>query len=67
MESEMTSIKTIEQQAEVRVLESAEIDCVAGGYLPTVDVTGMPDRAVGGCGTMWLLLQRGKIFTGTQH
>jgi hypothetical protein len=67
MESEMTSTKTIEQQAEIRVLESAEIDYVAGGYLPTVDVTGMPDRAVGGCGTMWLLRQRGKIFTGTQH
>ena len=62
----MTSTKTIEQQAEIRVLENAEVDHVAGGYLPSVDVTGMPDRSEM-CGTLWLWLQRGKIFTGTQH
>lgn len=62
----MTSITTIEQQTEIRVLENTEVDSVAGGYLPSVDVTGMPDRSVM-CGTMWLLLQRGKIFTGPQH
>jgi hypothetical protein len=63
----MTSKQTIEQQSEIRVLETAEIDHVAGGYMPSIDVSGMPDRMVGGCGTMWLLRQRGKIFTGTQH
>lgn len=58
----MTSKQTIEQQAEIRVLEIEEVDCVAGGYIPSIDISGMPDRAVGGCGTMWLLSQRGKIF-----
>ena len=62
----MTSTKTIEQQTEIRVLENTEVDCVAGGYVPIVDVTGMPDRSEM-CGTLWLWLQRGKIFTGTQH
>ena len=60
----MTSKQTIEQQAEIRVLDNAEIDSVAGGSI--IDVSQMPDRSVM-CGTMWLLLQRGKIFTGTQH
>ena len=59
----MTST-TIEQQTEIRVLENAEVDTVAGGYVPVV--TGMPDRSEM-CGTLWLLLQRGKIFTGPQH
>ena len=62
----MTSTKTIEQQAEIRVLENAEVDCVAGGFMSTVDVSGMPDRSEM-CGTLWLWLQRGKIFTGPQH
>ena len=61
----MTST-TIEQQTEIRVLENAEVDTVAGGYVPVVDVTGMPDRSEM-CGTLWLLLQRGKIFTGPRH
>ena len=60
----MTSKQTIEQQAEIRVLDNAEVDSVAGGSI--IDVSQMPDRSVM-CGTMWLLLQRGKIFTGTQH
>lgn len=38
----MTSQQTIEQQAEVRVLETTEVDCVAGGYMPSIDVSGMP-------------------------
>ena len=63
----MTSKQTIEEQTEIRVLDNAEIDCVAGGYLPSIDISGMPDRMVGGCGTMWLLSHRGKILTGTQH
>ena len=62
----MTSTRTIEQQSEIRVLENAEVDHVAGGYLPSVDVTGMPDRSEM-CGTLWLWLQRGKIFAGAQH
>ena len=63
----MTSTKTIAQQAEIRVLDNAEVDCVAGSYLPSIDISQMPDRSVGGCGTMWLLSQRGRIPTGTQH
>ena len=63
----MTSRPTIEQHAEIRLLDDAEVDGVAGGYMPSVDVSGMPDRMVGGCGTMWLLRHRGPIFTGTQH
>ena len=50
----MTSMRTVERQAEIRVLDNAEVDSVAGGYMPAIDVSGMPDRAVGGCGTMWL-------------
>ena len=60
----MTSTNTIEQQTEIRVLENAEVDCVAGGNF--VDMSGMPDRSEM-CGTLWLWLQRGKIFTGPQH
>jgi hypothetical protein len=63
----MTSQQTIEQQAEIRFLDDAEVDSVAGGYMPIIDVSGMPDRAVGGCGTMWLLRHRGTIFTVPQR
>ena len=61
----MTSTNTT-QQTEIQVLETEEVDSVAGGYIPSIDVSQMPDRSVM-CGTMWLILQRGKIFTGTQH
>ena len=60
----MTGNQMIDQQAEIRVLENAEVDSVAGGFMSTVDVSGMPDRMVGGCGTMWWQRELIKIFTG---
>jgi hypothetical protein len=54
----MTSQQTIERQAEIRFLDDAEVDSVAGGYMPMIDVSGMPDRAVGGCGTIFTVPQR---------
>jgi len=63
----MTSQHTADQQAEIRLLDAAELDSVVGGEnLMPIDISGMPDRAVGGCGTMWLLRHRGTIFT-PQH
>jgi hypothetical protein len=63
----MTSTQTISQQDEIRVLDSAEVEYVTGGYMPSpVDMSQMPDRTVM-CGTMWYLSQLGKIFTGRQH
>ncbi len=60
----MTSNQTV-AQTEIRLLDNAEVECVTGGYLMSpVDVSQMPDRMVGGCGTMWYLHQLGKIFTG---
>lgn len=49
----MTSRVNVSKQAEIRVLKTAEVDQVAGGFMG-VDVSGMPDRSVV-CGTMWLL------------
>ena len=60
----MTSGMTIERLTEIRALDIAEVVSVSGAS--TIDVSRMPDRSVM-CGTMWLLLQRGKILTGTQH
>jgi hypothetical protein len=62
----MTSTNTVEKQTEIRVLDNTEVASVAGGYVPTVDVNGMPDRSVM-CGTLWLWLQRGRIPTGPQQ
>ena len=42
------------QSATLRTLSNTEIDTVAGGLM-IPDITGMPDRRTGGCGTMWLL------------
>lgn len=59
----MTSKQAIDQQDEIRVLDAAELESVVGGEsLMPIDISGMPDRAVGGCGTMWLLRHRGTIF-----
>ena len=38
----MTSQQTIEQQAEIRFLDDAEVDSVAGGYMPTSMCRGCP-------------------------
>jgi hypothetical protein len=38
---------------EIRPLNANEIRAVAGGYVSTTDVSGMPSRDVI-CGTMWL-------------
>jgi hypothetical protein len=59
----MTSTQTFERQTDFRVLETAEVETVSGGYLPTVDVSGMPDRSVV-CGTMWYMDRLIKILTG---
>jgi len=48
----MTSTQTASQQEEIRALEAAEIEHVAGGALWGVDVSQMPNRDVI-CGTMW--------------
>lgn len=46
-------------------LQNSEIDFVAGGVMSSpIDVSKMPDRMVGGCGTMWYLRELGRIFTG---
>jgi hypothetical protein len=57
----MTSEQTINQQDEIRVLDNAEVDCVAGGLM-SIDISGMPDRAVGGCGTMWILNHLSTVY-----
>ena len=42
--------------AALRTLDTNEIGSVSGGILPIAyNPAGMPDRMVGGCGTMWLL------------
>ena len=50
----MNNITMIDQKVDIRLLDDAEIDCVAGGFGPGVDMTGMPnwDQM---CGTMWYL------------
>jgi hypothetical protein len=40
-------------KTEIRTLSPNEIHDVAGGYISTIDVSGMPSRDVA-CGTMWL-------------
>jgi hypothetical protein len=50
----MSSSHAIHQHAEIRALEDAEIDCVAGGMGVGIDITGMPNYDQM-CGTMWLL------------
>jgi hypothetical protein len=50
----MSGNHAIDQHADIRILEDAEIDCVAGGVGVGVDITGMPSYDVM-CGTMWLL------------
>ena len=60
----MTSTKTIEQHGEIRALNTAEVDSVAGGRISTVDASGMPDRIEGGCGTMWWQRELIRILTG---
>jgi len=68
MERQMTSKTTVAASAEFRILETSEVDCVAGGFMALgVDVSKMPDRLVGGCGTMWYLSQLGKIFGGSRR
>ena len=60
----MTSTQIIDQQEDIRALDNAEVDCVAGGALwSPVDVSQMPDRSEM-CGTMWYLDRLTKIFTG---
>ena len=60
----MTSTNTIDQHVEIRALDNAEVDSVAGGLFSSVDVSRMPDRMEGGCGTMWWQRELIKIFTG---
>ncbi len=51
----MTSLHTNEHQDEIRLLDHAEVDCVAGGYIISpIDISQMPDRSET-CGTMWIL------------
>jgi hypothetical protein len=40
-------------KTEIRTLTADEMHAVAGGYISTIDVSGMPSRDVV-CGTMWL-------------
>ena len=60
----MTTTNTIDQHLEIRTLNTAEVDSVAGGLFSSVDVSGMPDRMEGGCGTMWWQRKLITIFTG---
>jgi hypothetical protein len=62
----MTSNLTTDHQDEIRVLDNAEVESVTGGYISSVDISKMPDRMVGGCGTMWYLRERARIITGGQ-
>ena len=48
-------------QPQMQSVEAFELEAISGGYLPMVDVTGMPDRSEQ-CGTMWYLDQLLKKF-----
>lgn len=62
----MTS-KQITEQNEIRVLDQAEVESVVGGEnVMWMDISGMPDRAVGGCGTMWILNHLSTVY-GIPH
>jgi hypothetical protein len=51
----MTSLHTSEHHDEIRLLDSAEVECVVGGYIISpIDISQMPDRSVV-CGTKWIL------------
>ncbi len=52
----------INAQPEMQSVDQAELQAVSGGYIPTVDVSGMPDRSEM-CGTAWYL---SKIFRPTR-
>jgi hypothetical protein len=42
-----------------------ELSQVQGGYFPyDIDISQMPSREVGGCGTMWILDQIAKHVSG---
>ncbi len=41
-------------QPEMQSVAQAELQAVSGGYIPMIDVSGMPDRSEM-CGTMWYL------------
>lgn len=65
MERQMSAITTVAGTAEIPTLQNSEIDFVAGGVMSSpIDVSKMPDRMVGGCGTMWYLRELGRIFAG---
>jgi hypothetical protein len=49
----------------MQAIELFELEAVSGGYIKTVDVSGMPDRSEM-CGTMWYLEQLSKIFRPTR-
>jgi hypothetical protein len=48
---------------ELSSVEHNELKTVEGGYLMTVDTTGMPSRDVM-CGTIWILNRMPKSFGG---
>jgi hypothetical protein len=50
---------------EMQSVEQAELQAVSGGYIPMIDVSGMPDRSEQ-CGTMWYLEQLSKLFRPTR-
>ena len=52
-------------QSQLQSIEQFELEAISGGYLPMIDVSGMPDRSEQ-CGTMWYLEQLSKIFRPTR-
>ena len=50
----MSNTHITDQEADIRILEDTEIDCVAGGMGLGVDIEGMPNYDQM-CGTMWIL------------
>ena len=51
----------------MRPLEPSELQAVSGGIALFTDITGMPDRVTGGCGTMWLLDRLIDLFSPTRR
>ena len=41
-------------KSEIRTLNVSEIQAVAGGYVSTINTSGMPSRDQA-CGTIWIL------------
>ena len=52
-------------KTEIRTLNANEMDTVAGGYISTIDVSGMPNRDEA-CGTIWLKNRLLKTIFGKQ-